>query len=118
MITIPGIISGFQTLRDGTLKLTLSTNELNPEQSLAIFSLINKFVYAGFKEEPFKNEEMRLLDSMESDFEDKGKTQSQRIRAVLYILFKQNNEGYKEFREYYLHKTNKVIEHYKGMIEE
>ncbi len=118
MITIPGQIVGFQTLKDGTMKVTLETSELNPEQSLAIFGMVNKFVYAGFKLEPFKNEEMRLLDSMESDFEDKSKSQAQRLRSVFYILFKQDNKGYEDFSDYYKHETNKIIEHYKGKIEE
>ncbi len=121
MITIPSQIVGFQTLKDGTMKVTLETNELNPEQSLAIFSLVNKLVYAGFELKPFEDEEMGLLDSMESDFEDNiheyiSKTQARRLGSVFYILFKQDNKGYEDFRDYYKHETNKIIKDHERQI--
>ena len=109
---------GFQSLKDGTLKITIETNELNPEQKLGVLNLINKFCWTGFKEEPIRNEEKKLIDDLEADFEDNTKSQSKRLRGVLYILFMQDNEGFTDFKDYYYSKTEKLIEHFKGKIDD
>ena len=118
MIVIPSYITGFQSLKDGTLKVTIETNELNPEQKLGVLNLINKFCWAAFKEEPFKNEEQKLLESLDTDFEDGSKSQSQRLRSVLYVLYNQDREGFSDFKDYYHSKTEKLIEHFKSKIDD
>jgi len=45
-----------------------------------------------------------------------GKTPSQRMRNVLFILYKQDHEGFKEFDGYYKTKMDKFIEELKNNI--
>ena len=54
------------------------------------------------------------MDQLDPEME--GKTQGQRIRNVLYILFTQDNEGFTDFDSYYKNKTEKYINHLKTKI--
>lgn len=60
--------------------------------------------------------EIDQVDKLDPELE--GKTQSQRIRNVLYLLFEQNNEGFKTFDTYYKSKTELYIEHLKAKIKD
>lgn len=46
------------------------------------------------------------------------KTPSQRLKAVYYILWEQDKEGFEEFEAYYDNKVEKLIVHYKQLIKE
>jgi len=118
MVIIPGQIEKVETRSDRTVKVVLATNELTPHRASEVFGLLQKFCYIAFKVDDFKSDETELLESLESDYEDKGKTQGQRIRSVLFVLWKQDNEGFKEFNDYYKNKTEKYINHLKGKIDE
>lgn len=117
MIIIPAQITGFQILKDNTAKVTLNTNELNPEQTLGVVGLTNKFCYTAFKEEPFKNEESRLLDSLETDFDDPKKTPSKRLRGVLYRCYEKEPKDFGKFGDYYVHHMEKLIDHFKAKLD-
>lgn len=41
------------------------------------------------------------------------KSPSARLRSLLYLLWEQDKEGFKEFEDYYTHKINKVIKSWK-----
>ncbi len=108
-------IAGIRSLKDGSVSVTLETLELSPGKAGELFSLRKKIaaVYISPKE-TMNQKEMDQVDKI--DPEIGGKTQSQRIRNVLFKLFEQNNEGYKEFDSYYKHKTELFIEHLKNKI--
>lgn len=110
-ISTPAIIEGIRSRKDGSLGLTVSTPELKPEEKTVFFELqgINLDIKITPSDE--KGVEEVVVDT---DLEQKS--QSQRIRAVLFILWKQNPEGM-EFDIYYKNKTEKYIEALKGKIE-
>lgn len=66
-------------------------------------------------EKTIDQNEIDKIDKLDPEFS--GKTQSQRIRGVLYKLFEQNNEGFKDFEVYYRAKTELYIEHLKTKIQ-
>ena len=111
-IKVKVIIIGIRSKVDHSLGLTLSTPELSTEERSEFMNLQGINCQALF--EP--------LDSVPSGVyevkkETGQKTQGQRIRAVLFILWK--NSGSKEdFEVYYKNQTEKIIEHLKGKIEE
>ncbi len=113
MLLIGSILEGYRSLKDKTLKVTFETNEPTPEQLVGIATLIGKFGYLAFKEDTFKSDEIEVLQGLESDFEDKGKTPSQRLRNVLYVNWQHNNKGYKDFNLYYEYMMNLMIEKWK-----
>ena len=114
---IPAGLDNYRSLRDKTIKLTFETQELTPEQMANIHWSLNKVGFLAFSPDAFATQELDELDSLKVEFEDTGKTQSQRIRNTLYLIWKQKDEGYKVFRDYYYAKTDKYIEHLKSKIE-
>ncbi len=116
MLIISSILENITSRKDSTWKLTLGTQELTPDQVKELTVALNKFVFAAFKIAPFREPEKQALENLKADYEDGQKSQSQRIRAVLFILWGQDKEGYDDFELYYRNKTEKYIEHLKSKI--
>jgi len=117
MIIIPAQLESYRSLKDKTLKITFETNELNPQELLGIAENINQFGYLAFKPEPFKQEEKLIMESLEADYKDSVKTASQRLRGVLYVLFKKEQDGFDTFTRFYDHHMEKIITHFKSKLD-
>ena len=117
MIIFPAILESFRSLKDKSLKVTFETNEVTPEQMAGIAQSINKFGYVAFKETPFKDKETEFLDSLKPEYDDTGKTKSQRLRGVLYRMWEQDNEGYEDHTRYYDFHMEKIINHFKSKLD-
>ena len=117
MLILNTILENLTSRKDRTWKLTFSTNELTPDQVKELSIALNKFIFLALKIDEFKSTEVTMLSDLESGMDDNAKTQSQRIKAVLYKLWNQNTEGFDQFDTYYRSKTEKYIEHLKGKIE-
>lgn len=116
MIIIGGILEGISTRKDKTMKLTIGTQEMTPEQAASIFQYNQQFGYFAIKPEPFQKEEQDLIDSLKSDYE--GKTPSQRLRGVLYRNWELKSEGFQDFNSYYISKMELIVKHYKDKLDE
>jgi hypothetical protein len=116
MIIIGCQFDGLRTLADKTLKITFETGELNPQDLLGLMENINQFGYLAFKKEPFAEKEKEMLDNMKSDFTFKGKTSSQRLRSVLYLMWQQNNEGFDSSVKHYEHHMEIILNQYKNNL--
>lgn len=114
-LIIAAQVEGVQTRKDRTLKITLGSQELSPAQGAEILGLSNRVVavYISSKE-TIPQSDIDQVDAVDPEFE--SKTQSQRIRGVLYKLFEQDKEGHKTFDNYYQARTEKIIEHLKKQI--
>ncbi len=117
MIIIPSILESFASLKDKTIKVVFHTNELTPEQLTGIAFNIQKFGYLAFKEDTFKQTEKDVINKLESEYQDTGKSKAQRLRAVLYRYFEQDPKGYEVFDDFYNHYMEKLINHYKNKLE-
>lgn len=117
MLVFPCQIESYRSLKDKTTKVVLETNELTPEQILGLAGSLQKFGYIAFKEETFKNNEKEVLENLKADYEEKGKTPSQRLRGVLFVNYDQDNEGYQTFSDYYNAKMEKIVTHYKNKLD-
>lgn len=108
-------VETIQTRRDGSIKIVLGTQEVSPSKGAELLGIMNKLaaVYISPKE-TISDVELKQVDAVDSDYE--GKTQSQRIRSILYVLFTQGNDGFKTFDDYYKNKTEKFIDHLKSKI--
>lgn len=115
-ILLPCQIENITTRRDNTIKLTIGTNEMSPEKAAGLFALLNKIacIYISEKE-TIPQAEIDKVDALNPEFGTK--TQSQRMRNVLYKLFEQNDEGFKDFDSFYKHHTDVIIEHLKKKID-
>lgn len=115
MIKLSGQIESLSTRKDKTIKLSIGTQELTPSEAAEVFQLNQQFCYIGIKAEPFTAEETDIIDSLKTDF-DNIKSPSQRLRAILYVNYQQNYEGFKDFNSYYLFIMDKISEHYKSKL--
>ena len=117
MITIPAILESYRSLKDKTLKVTFETNELTPIQVAEIAQNLGSFGFLAYKPVPFVKSELDTLDAVEVDYNDTGKTNSQRLRGVLYRLFEKDNEGFKTFSTFYDHHMEIITNHFKSKID-
>lgn len=109
------IVEGHRSRKDHTVAVTLGTQELSQGQAGELFQFMGKLcaIYISPKEE-INQAEIDQVDKLNPELG--GKTQSQRIRNVLYRLFEQDHQGFKEFDTFYRAKTEAAIEHWKSKI--
>jgi hypothetical protein len=119
MIIIKAQADGIATRKDRTIKVTFSTQELKGKDAAKLLDLQNKLVTLGIAENEITPDEIQLLQDAKLSIEDvpNGKSQSQRLRSVLYIYFEQNDTGFDEFNAFYNDYTNKIINNVKSKLE-
>lgn len=118
MLVVAAILESFASLKDKTLKITFTTNEVTPAQLSQIAQSIQTFGWLAFKRDMFKQDEKDALEGLESGYEDKGKTPSQRMRSVLFVNWNNDHLGYEVFNDYYIAEMEKIIDHYKSKLDE
>lgn len=111
VIKTDAIINGIRSKVDRSLGITLSTPELTTEERAEFMNLQGVNLHVLF--EPADSVPAEVYEVKK---ELNQKTQGQRIRAVLFILWKQEGEP-GEFEDYYRNKTEQYIEFLKGKIE-
>jgi len=94
-------VDKIETMEDRTLKLRVYTQEINPVDEALIFQLRNKVGWFLFSEQVFSKED--VLDLPEIKLEKGRKSEAQRLRAVLYLLWQKgskkvsSDDHYKEY---------------------
>ena len=116
MITLPVILEAMNSRADKTWKLTFSTNELSPDIVGSLSQAVKGFGYLAFKQETFTTNELEAIEGLETKLEGLGKSPSLRLRNVFLVLYKQNNEGFTTFNNYYESKMEKIIDSLKNRI--
>ena len=111
---IAAMVESITTRKDKSVKLTFGTQELSPIEAGQIFHYMNQLVSVYICPAAIDQRELEQIDKVEPELNNR--TQSQRIRAVLYLLHQQNAEGFNSFDEYYKSKTEKYIEHLKSKL--
>lgn len=109
-ITCPVILSGAATRSDGSLGLRFSTPELKPEDKVAFFELLNLNLTMLLQPEGMAPEGLK---DVKGEFD--RKTASQRLRAVLFIAWKQGG-GVGDFDEFYRRKMEVFIDDVKSNL--
>ena len=105
------IISNISARKDGSLRLSAETPELNSEQKVCFIDLQNAVLRAIFQPEGATDEPIKVDKDVER------KSQSQRIRSVLFLLWKKDPGGI-EFADFYQRKTEKYIDFLKEKLED
>jgi hypothetical protein len=102
--------------KDKSVSLTFITQEKSSSEIMDIDSMIDGFGYLYFRpEERLSKEEIAELDKLDTDLYDNPKSQSQRLRNVLYKNWEQEG-SVGEFKDYYKYHTEKIIRHYKDKL--
>lgn len=126
-LVITAGLEGVNSRKDNTMSLRFSTQELTTTEKMKILEAQNGFGILVFKydNESLTQQEIDELDQIEVDLYDNNKTQSQRIRAVLWRLFEQDElKGHESeelkkelFKDFYRTKTEQIISHFKTKLE-
>jgi hypothetical protein len=114
-ILLPVTVENITTRRDRSIKIVLGTQELSSGKAGELFTLLNNLAVVYISPKEVDQKEINQVDRLDPDVG--GKTQSQRIRNVLYKLFEQDHEGHKDYDSYYRAKTELLIEHLKTKIQ-
>lgn len=117
MIILSATLESLRSLKDGSLKLQFETQELTPQDMLGIIENLNQFGYLAFKKEPFGEAEKKVIEDLETEFDDKKKTDSQRLRSVLYLMWQKDNEGFDTSVKHYAHHMEKIINLFKSKLD-
>ena len=113
---IPGYISKITTMSKNTLRLQVDTQEnVSSEGMKRIFEWHDKLGWFLFAIRKIEAEDMLELPELKP-VEEK-KTPSQRMRAVLFRLYEQDPEDFKEFDGYYRFKMEKIIDKLKERLD-
>lgn len=108
---------GYNPRKDKSLTIRFETGEKSPEDVMQIHSMMDVYGYLLFSgQDRLTKEEVEKIDNLDTDLYDNPKTQSQRLRNVLYLNWKQEREGHEDFKEYYKSKTDVIIEHFKNKL--
>jgi hypothetical protein len=114
-ILLATYVGTIATLKDGSVKINLTTQELSPGKAAELFALRNKLCATYLSEkEAIPQRELDQVDKVEVELG--GKTPSQRMRNVFWKLWDQDKEGHTEFDGYYKSKMELLIEQLKGRI--
>lgn len=114
-VLFEGTVENVSTRRDKTIKVTLGTQEMAPKDAAELLSLQNRTCFVYVKDTGISQQEIDAVN--ETDPEMGGKTQSQRIRNVLFVIWQKNNHGFSKFDDFYQHKTEAIINHLKKQID-
>lgn len=114
MKPIPCFISKLQTMSDKGIRIIADTQEItDPETKQEIFGIHDKAGFFYFKEVDFTPDDIEVPDI---PIQRDEKSPSQRLRAVLYLLWNQSKTtlGYEQ---YYREQVDKIIEKLKEKLD-
>lgn len=105
------LISSLRSRKDGSLGLSANTPELTSEEKVALMDLQLVPLEVLLKPIDEPTDEIIKVDK------DVGqKTQAQKLRSVLWLLWRQEGEP-GEFNDYYRKKTEKIIDYLKDKLD-
>src|SRR3990167_2752253 len=110
---VPVIIQKIESTDDIGWKLKLHTRELTPPEAGILSSLKGKEIWAAFDEMEIKPEDIKVTKER---VERGEKTPSQRLRAVLFVLWEQT-EKTSDFDTFYKQKVEQFIDKIKEKLD-
>lgn len=110
-------IDKISSRKDRTLSVLLNTQEMSPEETAQLFDFQGLQIWVAFAETAMTYNDITVPDVMISH--DDTKSPSERLRAVMYIYYKQNESKInKPFDTYYREIMEKYIDSIKSKLTE
>jgi hypothetical protein len=107
-------IAKIQTMADRGNRVVIDTQELSPEDMATLFSLKQGGMgWFLFKGSAITTEEIPDYDPATFD---EIKSPSQRLRAVLFVYWKEIRKGQGDFEGFYRAQVERIIEQYKEKL--
>lgn len=116
-IVIQSTIESVQTRKDKTLKITIGSQELNAEQMAELMSFNQSLAYTYISPKSITEAEKEAIDAVEVETPKQSKSQSQRLRSVLFKIWETTRTGIDDKNKHYEQEMERIIEHYKSKIE-
>lgn len=117
-LLIPAQFDGYSNRKDKSVALRFITQEQSPANIAKIHGMIDTFGALYFKgDTEITKAERDEIDALDTDLVDNPRTQSQRLRNVLFCLWKQTPDGFEDFAKYYKWQTDKIIQHFKDKLD-
>ena len=114
-IIIESTIEKISSKVDGTVTIQISTQELDSTVAGNLFALRGKFVKTLISDSNITTLEAETVDSTSLVGGKKNKTESQRLRNVLFRIHEQGSEM--DFEQFYKMELEKIITHYKSKLD-
>lgn len=115
-ILLPVQLNPISRRKDKSVKLSLETRELSPTEIMTLMAIEGEEMWMSLA-----TTEQELPEAPEEAPEIETKTSAQRLRSVLFILYKkatENGSFVGTFDNYYRDRMEKIIESLKSKIEE
>lgn len=114
IFTAPAILTRVAFTKDGGLSLGFATNEMSIKDKVTAAEFHGKFGFLLFKENEITPEEIP-----DSDATDESKSPAQRLRATLFILWRQQRQRGKkgDFDIFYRENMELAIERVKKLLD-
>lgn len=112
---IPGCISGMKKMTRWW-RITIDTQEnITGDQLKQINDMSDKLGWFSFNVHQIENDDIIDLPPLKK-IENDEKTPGQRLRSVLYLSWKQNNQGFSNPDDHYKFMMEKLIDYYKERL--
>ncbi len=105
-------LTGFSSKSDGSAGIRFSTNELSASDFSVLKEHLNEFGWIIFSENQIKSEDIPKEDAAGDD----EKSPSKRLKACLFVFWKQKGEV-GDFNEFYRKNMETFIEVVKAKLE-
>lgn len=96
---------------DDSVSFSAQTPELSDDALLAFRKIAKTLVNALLEPEAGSTDVLKIERQLD------GKSPSQRLRAVLYVLWEQDGRPHEDFEVYYRIRMNAIIDWVKGKLE-
>lgn len=116
-VILESILETISTRVDGTLKLTISTQEIDSSKAGELFQMRGKYIKCLLSDTNITKLEEELVDNTQLVSGKKNKSASQRLRAVLFRLNEANGGNEETFENFYKSELERIIEHYKTKLD-
>jgi hypothetical protein len=113
-VLIAAQVGSIKTLVDGSVSITFNTQEVSPGKAAELFALRKMLAYLYVSAQQINTTDQKLIDGMKPEYSER--TPGQRLRGVLYRMWEQDNEGYKDSNSHYIAKMELIIETYKANL--
>ena len=114
ILKVPATINKVTTMADGSLRLFVDTQEIHPSDKAELMSLHQQLGVFVFSLSNIAKEDLIQLPEVKSP--GIGKTPSQRLRSVLYILWEQT-QSKQDFETFYTTYMSKLIDQIKERLD-
>ena len=113
-----GIIEKVETRADRTIKIVISTQEITPDYITKIFNFHQEFCEILLSSAPISDKEMEELGKNIDPLSAPNlRTPSRRLKAILFLLWKQDHKGCSEADSFYKIRMEEIINSFKAKLE-